>query len=122
MNKTALIIIVVLIIGVAGYFFYRSQYPSVSPMQTSGVNVPANSVIIKSNTFTPETLNAKVGDKITWTNSDSYAHTITSDDGTFDSGKINAGGTFSFTFTKAGTYNYHCAIHTFMTAKVVVTN
>jgi len=120
--KAVLIIIVVLVLAGAGYYFYRSQY-SMTPMKTStttsNVVVPANSVNIQGNSFTPGTLNAKVGDKITWTNNDSYDHTVTSDTGAFDSGKLGAGQSYSFTFTKAGTFNYHCTIHTFMTAQVV---
>lgn len=128
--KTVLIVIVVLVLAGAGYYFYRSQYSSqysMTPMKTtastapSNVVVPAGSVNIQGNSFTPATLNAKVGDKITWTNNDGYDHTVTSDTGEFDSGHISSGQTFSFTFTKAGTFTYHCAIHTFMAAQVVVT-
>jgi len=122
--KAAIIVVIVLVLAGAGYYFYRSQY-SMTPMSStapSNVVVPANSVNIQGNSFNPGTLNAKVGDKITWTNNDSYAHTVTSDTGEFDSGKFGAGQTYSFTFTKAGTYNYHCGVHTFMTAQVVVTN
>ncbi|MCL4418145.1 MAG: cupredoxin family copper-binding protein [Actinobacteria bacterium] len=77
-------------------------------------------VTIKSNAFDPASLTIKVGDTVTWTNNDSYNHTITSDNGAFDSGNISGGGTFSFTFNTAGTFNYHCSVHTFMTAKIIV--
>ncbi len=123
MGKTVLIVIVVLVLAGAGYLFYRSKY--MTPMSSStpsNVVVPKNAVIIKGNTFTPETLNAKVGDTITWTNNDGYDHTVTSNTGEFDSGRFGKGESFSFTFTKVGTYNYYCTLHTFMTAKVVVTN
>jgi amicyanin len=75
--------------------------------------------------FSPATITVKVGTTVIWTNKTGAPHTVTSDDGkTFDSG-INTpiaanGGTFSFTFTKAGTYTYHCQIHPFMTATVIV--
>ncbi len=88
----------------------------------SDQTVAAGNVIIKGNAFTPATLNAKVGDKITWTNNDSYAHTVTSDAGEFDSANMSPGQSFSFTFTSPGTYKYHCSLHTFMTAKVIVSN
>ena len=123
MGKTALIVVIVLILGGAGYFFYRSQYMTpTSPATSSNAVVPKNTVIIQSNSFTPGTLNVKVGDKVTWTNNDSYAHTVVSDTGDFDSGNMSSGQSFGFTFTKAGTFNYHCGVHTFMTAQVVVTN
>ena len=75
--------------------------------------------------FSPATLTIKAGTTVTWKNTTVASHTVTSDDGkTFDSGTSNPiaaqTGTFSFTFTKAGTFAYHCAIHPFMTAKVIV--
>lgn len=75
--------------------------------------------------FDPGTMTVKVGTSVTWMNSTSSPHTVTSDAGapaSFDSGTINASsGSFSFTFTKPGTYNYHCAIHSYMHATIVVT-
>jgi len=85
---------------------------------TSGAE---KAVTIQSNTFNPDSLTIKVGETVTWTNKDSYAHTVTSDNGVFDSGNIASGATFSFTFNTEGTYSYHCSIHTSMTAKIIVT-
>jgi hypothetical protein len=45
---------------------------------------------------------------------------VTSDTGLFDSGTLNVGNTFSFTFTQAGTFTYHCNIHPMMTGAIVV--
>lgn len=116
-NRAVLIIgiIVLVLLVVLGYKHLKPSAPS-------NLAVPANTVIIQSNSFNPGTLTVKVGTKVTWTNNDSYTHNVTSDDRTFTGGNIDSGQSISFTFTKAGTYNYHCAIHTFMTAKVVVTN
>lgn len=116
-NKIVLVIgvIVLILVVVIGLKYIKPAAPS-------NLVVPPNSVIIQSNSFNPDTLTVKVGTKVTWTNNDSYTHNVTSDDGTFTGGNIDSGQSISFTFTKAGTYNYHCAIHTFMTAKVVVTN
>lgn len=72
-------------------------------------------------TFKPKTITIKVGTTVTWTNTTTTTHTVTSDDGkTFNSGFISPGGKFSFTFTKAGTYGYHCAIHPFMKGTIIV--
>lgn len=75
--------------------------------------------------FDPGTITIKVGTSVTWMNTTSAPHTATSDSGapaSFDSGAINASsGTFSFTFTKPGTYNYHCSYHSYMHATIVVT-
>ena len=57
---------------------------------------------------------------MTWTNDDSIPHTVTADDSSFDSSGLVQGKTFSFTFDKAGTFAYHCSIHTTMTGTVVV--
>jgi plastocyanin len=79
-----------------------------------------NEVFIQGMAFTPATITVKAGTTITWTNKDGYAHTVTSDTQLFDSGSVKSNGTFSYTFATAGTFPYHCTIHTSMTAKVVV--
>jgi plastocyanin len=78
------------------------------------------SVQIMNFAFNPASVTVKVGDTVTWTNGDSIAHTVTADDGSFDSGNIDPGKSFTFTFTKAGTFSYHCNIHPNMTAQVTV--
>ncbi len=95
-----------------------SPATSSTPAQTQ----TTSSVRIQNFTFTPNNIQVKTGQSVTWTNDDTTAHTITSDNGTFDSGNVGQNGSFSFTFTKAGTYNYHCAIHPSMTGQVVVTD
>jgi plastocyanin len=73
--------------------------------------------------FQPASITVQVGDTVTWTNSDSTAHTVTSTTGApeaFDSGNLTQGDTFSFAFMQAGTYPYRCEIHTSMTGEVVV--
>ena len=74
--------------------------------------------------FGANPLSIKAGTTITWVNSDAAPHTATSDIGLWDSGQINPGGTFSFTFRQTGTYPYHCNIHgkTSMSGTIVVNN
>ena len=89
---------------------------------TAATTAPGNggsSVSIANFAFSPQSLTVKVGTKVTWTNKDSLTHTVTADGGAF-SQTVPPGSTFSFTFTKAGTYSYHCAIHTSMTATIIV--
>jgi plastocyanin len=85
--------------------------------------VSGNAIAIKNIAFAPAAMTVKVGTTVTWTNQDSDAHTVTSDGsgGPLNSKAMNTGDTFSFTFTKAGTYKYLCTIHPFMTATVTVT-
>ena len=62
-----------------------------------------------------------VGTTVTWTNADpGIVHTVTAVDGSFDSGNIADGGTFSYTFDSPGTFEYFCAPHPWMRARVIV--
>jgi plastocyanin len=70
--------------------------------------------------FTPATVEVKVGTTVKWGNKDGVRHTITADDGTWGSGPLNKGDKFSFTFTQAGTYTYHCSPHPSMKGTIVV--
>ena len=73
----------------------------------------ALTVTIKSLKFSPDPLSAKVGDTVTVTNQDGFAHTFTADDGSFDTGSF-ASGSKTVKLTKAGTIAYHCNIHSSM--------
>lgn len=112
--------------------------PSQSPSQTTAVGPSPSSsaasgtaaITIKvefdatnSGKYTPSSAGVKVGDTVKWviTDTQNAPHTVTSDDGsTFDSGSKNTNETFSFTFTKAGTYSYHCTFHANMLGKITV--
>ena len=81
------------------------------------------------NCFDPSDVSVDVGGEVTWTNSDTASHTVTSGDlktdpdnvgKVFDSSLIIAGKTFSFTFADAGTYNYFCQVHPWMAGIVTV--
>ncbi len=71
--------------------------------------------------FNPGSLSVVAGSTVTWMNSDTTIHTVTADDGSFNSGNIAVGATYSKVFSTAGTFSYHCTIHPEMTGKVVVT-
>jgi plastocyanin len=88
---------------------------------TGGPKGPGtNEVFIQGMAFDPATITVAANTTITWTNKDAVAHTVTSDTGLFDSGSIATNGTFSFTFSTAGTYAYHCTPHPSMIATVKV--
>jgi YVTN family beta-propeller protein len=65
-------------------------------------------------------IQVKAGQRVTWTNNDPVPHTVTSDDGLWDSGDIASGKSFSRTFEVPGTYDYHCNNHPAMQGTVVV--
>ena len=55
-----------------------------------------------------------------WVNEGNTPHTVTADDGSFDSGTLQPGESYSHTFQSAGMVPYHCSIHPFMTGSVTV--
>jgi len=62
--------------------------------------------------FSPATLTINVGDSVTWTNNASQTpHTATADGGSFDSGNLDPGQSYTHTFSSAGTFAYHCQYH-----------
>jgi len=70
--------------------------------------------------FDPATVTVKVGQTVTWDNYDGVDHQVVSDSGLFSSQPLPQNGEYSYTFTKAGTYPYHCQIHPTMTGTVIV--
>ena len=81
---------------------------------------PNAEVKIDNFSFGPQTLTVPVGATVTWTNRDDIPHTVVSTDGVFKSKVRDTDETFSYTFTKAGTYPYFCSIHPKMTGQVMV--
>ena len=84
---------------------------------------PASGATVKIDNFSfgPAAITIPAGSTVTWTNNDDVPHVVTSDDNKlFKSKALDTDDHFSFTFTKPGTYNYYCAIHPKMTAKIVV--
>jgi plastocyanin len=85
--------------------------------QTVKVNSDPNTV----GRYDPTTVSVKAGDSVTWDWIDtSINHSVTADDGTFDSCLQNAGNKFTVTFSKAGDFKYHCTIHAQMVGEVKV--
>lgn len=71
--------------------------------------------------YSVNVLKIKVGDTVTWTNDDDgMIHTVTAADGSFDSGFLNPGESWSYTFTREGEFDYQCTPHPWMRARVVV--
>lgn len=90
----------------------------------AATDVATDKVSIEGFTFMPQTIRVTVGDTVTWTNKDAVVHTVTAVNASPDapnSGDIAQNETYSFTFKKAGTYDYYCKPHPEMRATVVVT-
>ena len=77
-------------------------------------------ISIKNFDFAPMSLTVKAGTTVTWKNLDEEPHTVTSEEGLFRSGGLDEDETFSFTFTKPGTYKYDCSIHPQMHGTIIV--
>jgi plastocyanin len=119
-------------VGMIGYLVVlpNKAYSSVTTQTTSGQSPASVKVSIASGAgtdttnkgFTPNTITVVLGvnSTVVWTNNDSSPHTVTSDGGTFNSGNMAPGQTYSYTFTAPGTYAYHCTYHPWMTGTVIV--
>jgi plastocyanin len=87
----------------------------------AAVAQPGPTVIaIKDFDFSPMTVTIPAGAQVTWKNLDGEIHTVVSLDGTFRSVALDQGDSFTFRFTKPGTYLYLCSVHPQMKARVVV--
>jgi plastocyanin len=90
--------------------------PAAAPAQTESAQVE-----IRDQGFSAPSLTVKPGTTVTWVNHDDDTHTVTSTVETFRSPGLDPDETFSYTFTKPGTYEYYCTLHPLMTGKVIVT-
>ena len=117
--KKTLVFLPVFIIAVFTLNSCSSNKAKVNPNPTT----PAATVSIENFAFSPATVTIKAGQSVMWTNKDSAPHTATELSSLFDSGSLATNQSFSFIFHTAGTYTYHCLIHSMMAnATVVVTN
>lgn len=85
---------------------------SASPtMNQVTVSIPSGSTGLGTAAYGTNPLVIPQGTTVTWINNDSVPHTATSDTGIWDSGTLQTGGSFSFTFNDSGTFPYFCSIH-----------
>jgi plastocyanin len=95
-----------------------STHPAKAP-PTKTVKIVTSGKLYK---FSPTAVTVKVGTRVIWDNANGVDHTVTSDkDGQFNLDPVFPHKTRSFLFKKTGTYKYHCSIHPYMRAKVIVT-
>jgi len=111
----ALAAVALLPLALAPVLHARASAPATRPRATVQVT-------IQNFAFSPQTITIAPGTKVIWTQMDSAPHTVTSDSGApLDSPQLSSGQTYSYTFNKSGTYTYHCAVHPYMKATVIVT-
>lgn len=102
--------------GMEAFLEVRRDAPLVS-VQGSGRE---DRVAISGFAFAPAELEVRVGTEVTWTNDDPAPHTVTAEDGSFDSGTIDGGATFALVLGEPGTIVYLCAIHPDMRGRITV--
>ncbi len=119
-------------LGMFGYMIVlpNQAYSNVTASTTatgstsvSRVNIAAGSgANTNSSGFTPTTITVVLGvnNTVVWSNDDSVPHTVTANEGTFSSGNMNPGDTFSWTFSTIGNYSYHCSYHPWMKGTIIV--
>ena len=122
MRKVVPLILVTAALLAAGAFALK--FPNNSPaVATNSVHV---SIIPDASAYAtgydPDNLTVVIGvnNTVIWTNNDNEPHTVTATDGSFDSGNMNPGATFTYTFTKPGVYSYICTYHPWMRGYVTV--
>ncbi len=103
-------------------YFGGRRPPPVAPKAADATPAGQDSVTatVQDFLFRPTRLEVAAGTTIVWTNGGQVAHTITAEDGSFDSGTIEAGQRGTVTFSRPGTYAFHCTPHPFMRGEIVV--
>ena len=101
--------------------FTLSRYFGRRAKAAAGEGTGAGTAVeMRAMAFAPARIEVTAGTTLVWTNRDQLAHTVTADDGSWDSGPIAPGGTWRHSFAQPGTYSFHCTPHPFMTGVVVV--
>jgi plastocyanin len=90
------------------------------PVAVAGARPAMHTVVIDSMRFEPARLTVNVGDEIEWFNHDPFPHTVTAQDGEFDSGEIGPGRSWHYLATTPGVITYACGLHPAMAAELRV--
>jgi plastocyanin len=92
-----------------------------APAQTHENPAGITQVTIRLMKFSPETIEVRTGQTVEWANDDLTPHTVTSQGaGDLNSDSIDAGASWRYTFTQAGSFQYYCTFHPEMKGIVIV--
>ena len=121
----SLFVVLTLVVGIIA--FAPSAFADTAEVTMTKGSSAGQDCVTANNCFDPAQVNVAPGTEVEWKNADTASHTVTSgkpSDNTtgtvFDSGLVKAGGDFKFTFSDAGTFDYYCQVHPWMTGQVIV--
>lgn len=121
---SATVMVLVLAPGVRAQVWPSAQPPAPAPAPEPATfkakQDNQQTVSIQDFEFSQAQITVEAGTTVRWVNQGDAPHTVTADDGSFDSGRLQPGESFSHTFQNPGTVAYHCEIHREMTASVTV--
>jgi nitrite reductase (NO-forming) len=117
--------------GAMGIFQVENGTSGITTQTSTSTSAPSGPVVsilsgsamqMGSIYYSPQTITVVMGvnNTVTWVNNDDAAHTVTATDNSFNSGNLNAGQSWSHTFTTPGTYTYICSYHFWMKGTVIV--
>jgi len=115
-----IVLAAVVLVVVAGFAFTLHRNPP-TPANVVRVSIFPGAASYATG-YEPDNITVVIGvnNTVIWTNNDNEPHTVTASDGSFDSGNMNPGDTFTYTFTKPGAYTYICTYHPWMRGYVTV--
>ena len=119
-TKITLMLVTVLLLAACAPKTSPTPAGTLPPIQFATAQSGEVKVSIASYAFDPALITITTGSTITWTNNDSVSHNVLADDGSWGSDSLAKGDSFSYTFTQAGTFSYHCGFHSSMKATITV--
>jgi plastocyanin len=105
------------------YMFTKiSILPLILALVATVASSPAVTVHMPGSSYNPANVQVHAGDTVLFVNDDKIAHTVTdsASNPSFDSKDIAAGQSWSYTFTRPGTYSYVCTYHPWMKGQITV--
>ena len=111
MRTAATVVALTVLLALAAPRVVHSQQPPTVAIQNFEFRLVTLRVTIRS---------GETRQEVRWVNNGSVAHTVAADRGAFNSRQLAPGDTFSFAFTAAGTFDYHCEIHPTMKGQVAI--
>ena len=120
MARTKLVpVLLLLVVGLVSACGGSDDPTSSKGAAADGGGGTTKTITIEDFAFSPVMATAKQGDTIIVTNKDGVSHTLTADDGSFDTGTLSKGNK-PITLDEAGTFTYHCEIHSYMKGTIEV--